>query len=87
MRGSLVATKYFAYNEVFIAVGIVYLALVTFTTAAVHYLEKSGRPRHDPLILFLCDRPHVHHADAGGGYQAGADERGLFHGGDGNGNA
>ncbi|HPM62296.1 MAG TPA: amino acid ABC transporter permease, partial [Methanoregulaceae archaeon] len=28
------------YNEVFIAVGIVYLALVTFTTVAVHYLEK-----------------------------------------------
>ena len=38
--GKLVATKYFAYNEVFIAVGIVYLALVTFTTVAVHYLEK-----------------------------------------------
>lgn len=38
--GKLVATKYFAYNEVFLAVGIVYLALVTVTTVAVHYLEK-----------------------------------------------
>ena len=39
--GKLVATKYFAYNEVFFAVGLVYLALVSITTAAVHILEKK----------------------------------------------
>jgi len=36
----IVATKYFMYNESFIALGIVYLALVTLTTYAVHLLEK-----------------------------------------------
>jgi polar amino acid transport system permease protein len=38
--GKLVATKYFMYNESFLAVGIVYLALVTLTTYGVHLLEK-----------------------------------------------
>jgi polar amino acid transport system permease protein len=37
----LVATKYFMFNESFLAVGIVYLALVTLTTYAVHLLEKK----------------------------------------------
>ena len=37
----VVATKYFMYNESFIAVGIVYLALVTLTTYGVHLLEKK----------------------------------------------
>lgn len=36
----IVATKYFMYNETFLAVGIVYLALVTLTTYAVDLLEK-----------------------------------------------
>jgi len=36
----LVATKYFMFNESFLAVGIVYLALVTLTTYGVHLLEK-----------------------------------------------
>jgi polar amino acid transport system permease protein len=36
----LVATKYFMFNEAFLAVGIVYLALVTLTTYGVHLLEK-----------------------------------------------
>jgi polar amino acid transport system permease protein len=36
----MVATKYFMYNETFLAVGIVYLALVTLTTYAVDLLEK-----------------------------------------------
>jgi len=36
----IVATKYFMYNETFLAVGIVYLALVTLTTFAVDRLEK-----------------------------------------------
>jgi len=36
----IVATKYFMYNESFIAVGIVYLALVTLTTYAVSLLEQ-----------------------------------------------
>ncbi len=39
--GKIVATKYFMYNETFLAVGIVYLALVTLTTYAVHLLEKK----------------------------------------------
>jgi polar amino acid transport system permease protein len=38
--GKLVATKYFMYNESFLAVGIVYLALVTLTTYGVDLLEK-----------------------------------------------
>jgi polar amino acid transport system permease protein len=36
----IVATKYFMYNESFLAVGLVYLALVSLTTCAVHLLEK-----------------------------------------------
>lgn len=36
----IVATKYFMYNEAFLAVGIVYLALVTLTTYVVDLLEK-----------------------------------------------
>ncbi|NMB79074.1 MAG: amino acid ABC transporter permease [Methanomicrobiales archaeon] len=36
----IVATKYFMYNESFLAVGIVYLALVTLTTYGVDKLEK-----------------------------------------------
>jgi polar amino acid transport system permease protein len=36
----IVATKYFMYNESFLAVGIVYLALVTLTTYAVSLLEQ-----------------------------------------------
>lgn len=36
----LVATKYFMFNESFLAVGIVYLALVTLTTYGVHLLEQ-----------------------------------------------
>jgi len=36
----IVATKYFMYNESFLAVGLVYLALVSLTTYAVHLLEK-----------------------------------------------
>jgi polar amino acid transport system permease protein len=36
----IVATKYFMYNESFLAVGMVYLALVSLTTYAVHLLEK-----------------------------------------------
>lgn len=38
--GKLVATKYFAYTESFMVVGIVYLALVSVTTVAVSLLEK-----------------------------------------------
>ncbi|MDN7024286.1 amino acid ABC transporter permease [Methanoculleus sp. FWC-SCC1] len=38
--GKLVATKYFAYTETFMVVGLVYLALVTITTVAVNLLEK-----------------------------------------------
>ncbi|MDV2482120.1 amino acid ABC transporter permease [Methanoculleus sp. Wushi-C6] len=38
--GKLVATKYFLYTESFAVVGVVYLVLVTITTAAVHLLEK-----------------------------------------------
>ena len=37
----LIATKYFAYNETFIAVSIVYLALVTITTIGANALEKK----------------------------------------------
>jgi polar amino acid transport system permease protein len=36
----IVATKYFMYNESFLAVGIVYLGLVTLTTYGVYLLEK-----------------------------------------------
>jgi len=36
----LIATKYFAYNETFFAVAIVYLGLVTITTFGAHALEK-----------------------------------------------
>ncbi len=39
-EGKLVATKYFMFNESFLAVGVVYLALVTLTTYAVYLLEK-----------------------------------------------
>ncbi|MGC9435236.1 MAG: amino acid ABC transporter permease [Methanomicrobiales archaeon] len=39
--GKLVATKYFAYNETFFVVGIVYLVLVSITTLAVNILEKK----------------------------------------------
>lgn len=38
--GKAIATKYFAYNEVFIAVGIIYLILVAITTVVAYYLEK-----------------------------------------------
>jgi polar amino acid transport system permease protein len=38
--GKLVATKYFAYTESFMVVGLVYLGLVTITTVAVNLLEK-----------------------------------------------
>lgn len=37
----MIATKYFEYNETFLCVGIVYLALVTITTVAAHFLEKK----------------------------------------------
>jgi len=37
----LIATKYFAYNETFIAVAIVYLGLVTITTFGANALEKK----------------------------------------------
>ncbi|MFA5266941.1 MAG: amino acid ABC transporter permease [Methanoregula sp.] len=36
----IVATRYFMFNESFLAVGIVYLALVTLTTYAVSLLEQ-----------------------------------------------
>lgn len=39
--GKLVATKYFAYNEAFFVVGIVYLVLVSITTLVVNILEKK----------------------------------------------
>ncbi|TAJ43224.1 amino acid ABC transporter permease [Methanofollis fontis] len=38
--GKLVATKYFMYNETFLVVGIVYLALVTVTTLGANFLER-----------------------------------------------
>ncbi|WP_292366586.1 MULTISPECIES: amino acid ABC transporter permease [unclassified Methanoculleus] len=38
--GKLVATKYFTYTESFAVVGVIYLVLVTITTAAVSILEK-----------------------------------------------
>jgi len=37
----IIATKYFEYNETFLCVGIVYLALVTITTVAAHLIEKK----------------------------------------------
>lgn len=37
----LVATKYFMFNESFLAAGVVYLALVTITTYGVNVLEKK----------------------------------------------
>ena len=37
----LIATKYFAYNETFIAVALVYLGLVTITTFGANALEKK----------------------------------------------
>ena len=37
----MIATKYFKYNETFLCVGIVYLALVTVTTVAAHLIEKK----------------------------------------------
>ncbi|HDR74126.1 MAG TPA: amino acid ABC transporter permease [Methanoculleus sp.] len=39
--GKLVATKYFTYTETFVAVGVVYLFLVTLTTLAVNAIEKK----------------------------------------------
>lgn len=39
--GKLVASRYFAYTETFMMIGIVYLVLVTITTVAVHFLEKK----------------------------------------------
>ncbi|MDG6257914.1 MAG: amino acid ABC transporter permease [Methanomicrobiaceae archaeon] len=39
--GKLVATKYFTYTETFMAVGVVYLFLVTLTTLAVNAIEKK----------------------------------------------
>ncbi|HZD43552.1 MAG TPA: amino acid ABC transporter permease, partial [Methanomicrobiales archaeon] len=36
----LVASKYFTFTETFLAVGLVYLILVSITTGAVHLLEK-----------------------------------------------
>lgn len=38
--GKLVATKYFTYNESFMAVGVVYLILVTLTTVGVKMFER-----------------------------------------------
>ncbi|MEI8330326.1 MAG: hypothetical protein WCF90_01500 [Methanomicrobiales archaeon] len=40
-EAKIMATKYFMYCEAFLAVGIVYLALVPLTTYAVHLLEKK----------------------------------------------
>ncbi len=39
--GKLVATKYFMYTETFMAIGAVYLFLVTLTTMAVNAIEKK----------------------------------------------
>ncbi len=39
--GKLIATKYFAYNETFFALAIVYLALVTITTFGANALERK----------------------------------------------
>ncbi|WP_062398259.1 amino acid ABC transporter permease [Methanogenium cariaci] len=39
--GKMVATKYFAYTEVFLAVGLGYLLLVTITTIAVMLIERK----------------------------------------------
>ncbi len=41
--GKLIASKYFAYNEVFFAVAVVYLVLVTITTFGANLLEKKVR--------------------------------------------
>ncbi|MEN6611338.1 MAG: amino acid ABC transporter permease [Methanoregulaceae archaeon] len=38
--GKAIATKYFDYTEVFLAVGIIYLILVLITTVAAHLIEK-----------------------------------------------
>jgi polar amino acid transport system permease protein len=38
--GKLIATKYFAYNETFFALAIVYLILVTITTFGANALER-----------------------------------------------
>ncbi|RXE56083.1 amino acid ABC transporter permease [Methanoculleus taiwanensis] len=55
--GKLVATKYFAYTESFMIVGIVYLGLVTITTVAVNLLEKQlavpGMTRRESSALQL----------------------------------
>jgi len=37
----MIATTYSEYNETFLCVGIVYLALVTVTTVAAHLIEKK----------------------------------------------
>ncbi|HNX17186.1 MAG TPA: amino acid ABC transporter permease [Methanoregula sp.] len=37
----MIATKYFEYNETFLCVGIVYLALVTVTTVVAHFIERK----------------------------------------------
>ncbi len=37
--GKMVATRYFTYNETFLVIGLVYLALVTLTTIGAHVLE------------------------------------------------
>ncbi len=39
--GKLVATKYFMYTESFMAIGAVYLILVTITTVAVSLIERK----------------------------------------------
>jgi polar amino acid transport system permease protein len=41
--GKLVASKYFMFTETFMAIGVVYLVLVTITTLAVNQLEKKVR--------------------------------------------
>jgi len=38
--GKAIATRYFDYTEVFLAVGIIYLILVLITTLAAHVIEK-----------------------------------------------
>lgn len=38
--GKLIATKYFAYNETFFALAVVYLVLVTITTFGANALER-----------------------------------------------
>ncbi len=39
--GKLIATKYFAYNETFFALAVVYLALVTITTFGANAIERK----------------------------------------------